>query len=161
MEDKVKTVKASEVQKIELVIQNDTNILGNMLGGKLRLWIDTVAAASAIHYCNSVAVTAAVDDLNFHHPIKLGDVVILKASVNRAFGSSMEVGVRVEVENFMTGEILHSNSAYLTFVSINRDTMKPQKVQPIVPETEEEKRRFEQALKRREQRLKEIHGIVH
>lgn len=161
MGEKIKTVKASQVQKIELVLPNDTNILGNLLGGKLMHWIDIAAALSASRHCNSVAVTAAVDDLNFHHPIKLGDVVILKASVNRAFGSSMEVGVRVEVENFMTGEILHSNSAYLTFVSINRDTMKPQKVQPIVPETEEEKRRFEQALKRREQRLKEIHGIVH
>ena len=161
MEEKIKTVKASQVQKIELVLPNDTNILGNLLGGKLMHWIDIAAALSASRHCNSVAVTAAVDDLNFHHPIKLGDVVILKAAVNRAFGTSMEVGVRVEVENFMTGEILHSNSAYLTFVSINRDTMKPQKVQPIVPETEEEKRRFEQALRRREQRLKEIHGIVH
>ena len=161
MEEKIKTVKASQVQKIELVLPNDTNILGNLLGGKLMHWIDIAAALSASRHCNSVAVTAAVDDLNFHHPIKLGDVVILKAAVNRAFGTSMEVGVRVEVENFMTGEILHSNSAYLTFVSINRDTMKPQKVKPIVPETEEEKRRFEQALRRREQRLKEIHGIVH
>ncbi|MCB0722367.1 MAG: acyl-CoA thioesterase [Ignavibacteriae bacterium] len=161
METKIKTVKASQVQKIELVLPNDTNILGNLLGGRLMHWIDIAAALSASRHCNSVAVTAAVDNLNFHHPIKLGDIVLLKASVNRAFSTSMEVGVKVEIENFMTGEILHSNSAYLTFVSINRETMKPQPVPPIVPESEEEKRRYEQALRRREQRLSEKHGIVH
>ena len=161
MENKIKTVKASQVQKIELVLPNDTNILGNLLGGRLMHWIDIAAALSASRHCNSVAVTAAVDNLNFHHPIKLGDIVLLKASVNRAFSTSMEVGVKVEIENFMTGEILHSNSAYLTFVSINRETMKPQPVPPIVPESEEEKRRYEQALRRREQRLSEKHGIVH
>ena len=160
MENKEKTVKASHVEKIELVLPNDTNVLGNLLGGKLMHWIDIAAALSASRHCNSVAVTAAVDDLNFHHPIKLGDMVILKAAVNRAFGTSMEVGVRVEIENYITGEKQHSNSAYLTFVSIDMETMKPKPVKPIIPETEEEKERYERALKRREQRLKEKHGIV-
>jgi len=161
VENKQKTVKMSQVEKIELVLPNDTNILGNLLGGKLMHWIDIAAALSASRHCNSVAVTAAVDNLVFHHPIRLGDMVILKASVNRAFNTSMEVGVKVEIENYITGEKIHSNSAYLTFVSINIETMKPQPVPPIVPETEEEKLRFEQALKRREQRLIEKHGIVH
>lgn len=156
-----KTVSRSEVQMIELVLPNDTNILGNLLGGRLMHWIDIAAALSAARHCNRVAVTAAVDDLNFHHPIKLGDIVRLKAAVNRAFNTSMDVGVRVEVEEISTGEITHTNSAYLTFVGIDTETKKPVKVPEIVPETDVEKRRYEQALKRRQQRLSEKHGIIH
>lgn len=157
---KARRVKESQVEKIELVLPNDTNILGNLLGGKLMHWIDIAGALAASRHCHTVAVTAAMDNLNFHHPIKLGDMVRLKASVNRAFGTSMEVGVRVEIEYIATGEVKHSNSAYLTFVSIDKATLKPAKVAPIVPETKEEKRRYEQALKRREQRLSEKHGII-
>lgn len=124
-------------------------------------WIDIAAALAAARHCNNVAVTASVDDLNFHHPIKLGDIVRLKAAVNRAFNTSMDIGVRVEVEEISTGDITHTNSAYLTFVSIDNDTKKPAKVPEIIPETEVEKRRYEQALKRREQRLSEKHGIIH
>lgn len=156
-----KTVSRSKVEMIELVLPNDTNILGNLLGGRLMHWIDIAAALSAARHCNTVAVTASVDDLNFHHPIKLGDIVRLKAAVNRAFNTSMDVGVRVEVEEISTGDITHTNSAYLTFVSIDNDTKKPAKVPEIIPETEVEKRRYEQALKRREQRLSEKHGIIH
>lgn len=156
-----KTVSRSNVEMIELVLPNDTNILGNLLGGRLMHWIDIAAALSAARHCNTVAVTAAVDDLNFHHPIKLGDIVRLKAAVNRAFNSSMDVGVRVEVEEISTGEITHTNSAYLTFVSIDNETKKPAKVPEIIPETDVEKRRYEQALRRRQQRLSEKHGIVH
>jgi len=145
---------------IELVLPNDTNILGNLLGGRLMHWIDIASALAASRHCNSVAVTAAVDNLNFHHPIYLGNIVRLKASVNRAFNTSMEVGVRVEVEDIKSGEISHSNSAYLTFVGIDTETKKPVKVPHIIPETDAEKRRFEQALKRREQRLTEHHGII-
>lgn len=160
-EIKSKTVKESQVEKIELIQPNDTNILGNLLGGTLMHFIDIAAAIASSRHCNNVAVTASVDNLQFHHPIHLGDIVRLKASVNRAFNSSMEVGVRVEVENIFTGNIIHSNSAYLTFVSIDSSTGKPVKVPQIIPETEEEKRRYEQALKRREQRLKEKSGIFH
>lgn len=156
-----KTVSRSKVEMIELVLPNDTNILGNLLGGRLMHWIDIAAALAAARHCNNVAVTASVDDLNFHHPIKLGDIVRLKASVNRAFNTSMDIGVRVEVEEISTGDITHTNSAYLTFVSIDNDTKKPAKVPEIIPETEVEKRRYEQALKRREQRLSEKHGIIH
>ena len=156
-----KTVSRSKVEMIELVLPNDTNILGNLLGGRLMHWIDIAAALSAARHCNTVAVTAAVDDLNFHHPILLGNIVRLKAAVNRAFNTSMDVGVRVEVEEIATGNIIHTNSAYLTFVSIDNETKKPAKVPEIIPETDVEKRRYEQALRRRQQRLSEKHGIIH
>jgi len=155
-----KTVKNSQVEMVELVLPNDTNILGNLLGGRLMHWIDIAAALSASRHCNNVAVTAAVDNLNFHKPIHLGNIVRLKASVNRAFNTSMEVGVRVEIEDIYSGEKIHSNSAYLTFVSIDSSTKKTIKVPEIFPETPEEIRRFNQALKRREQRLSEKHGII-
>ncbi len=155
-----KTVKASQVEMIELVLPNDTNILGNLLGGRLMHWIDISAALAASRHCNNVAVTASVDDLNFHFPIHLGNIVRLKASVNRAFNTSMEVGVRVEVEDIKTGNVIHTNSAYLTFVSVDSETKKPVKVSEIIPETPDEKRRFDQALQRRKQRLSEKHGII-
>ncbi|HMS63645.1 MAG TPA: acyl-CoA thioesterase [Ignavibacteria bacterium] len=155
-----KTVKNSQVQMIELVLPNDTNVLGNLLGGRLMHWIDISAALAAARHCNNIAVTAAVDNLNFHLPVHLGNIVRLKASVNRAFRTSMEVGVRVEIEDITTGKISHSNSAYLTFVSIDSVTKKNIPVPQIYPETDEEKRRYDQALKRREQRLSEAHGII-
>lgn len=100
-----KKVKDSQVEMVELVLPNDTNILGNLLGGRLMHWMDIAAALSASRHCNNVAVTASVDNLNFHMPIKLGNIVRLKASVNRAFKTSMEVGVRVEVESIKSGEL--------------------------------------------------------
>lgn len=155
-----KTVNHSIVEMIELVLPNDTNVLGNLLGGRLMHWIDIAAALSAARHSNLVSVTAAVDNLVFHHPVKLGNIVTLKASVNRAFNSSMEVGVRVEVEDIGTGEVKHSNSAYLTFVGLDKETKQPAKVPQIIPETNEQKRRYEQALIRRKQRLSEKHGII-
>jgi acyl-CoA hydrolase len=156
----MKTVKESQIEMIELVLPNDTNMLGNLLGGRLMHWIDIVAALAASRHSNNIAVTAQVDNLRFHLPIKLGDIVRLKASVNRAFRTSMEVGVKVEVENIKTGEIFHSNSAYLTFVNVDSDTKKPIQVPEIKPESEEDIRRYEQALRRREHRLKEKSGLV-
>ncbi|KAA0208064.1 MAG: acyl-CoA thioesterase [Ignavibacteriaceae bacterium] len=161
MTDKIiKTVKDSQIEMTEYVMPNDTNILGNLAGGRLMFWIDIACALAASKHCMTVAVTAQVDNLVFHYPIKLGEIVKLKASVNRAFNTSMEVGVRVEVEDFRTGVVKHSNSAYLTFVSIDMETGQKVKVPQIKPETEEEIRRYEQALKRREQRLSGKHGIV-
>jgi len=157
---KSKTVKESQIEMIELVLPNDTNIFGNLLGGRLMHWIDISAALAASKHCNNVPVTAEVDNLIFHEPVHLGNIVRLKASVNRAFRTSMEVGVRVEVEDIKSGKIKHSNSAYLTFVSIERKTFKPIPVPKLIPETKEEKRRYEQADKRREQRLKRRHGII-
>lgn len=155
-----KKVKDSQVEMIELVLPNDTNILGNLLGGRLMHWIDISAALAAARHCNTIAVTAAVDNLIFHKPIHLGNIVRLKASVNRAFNTSMEVGVRVEIEDITSGEVTHSNSAYLTFVSVDIVSKKNIKVTEVIPETDDEKRRYEQAMKRRQQRLSETHGII-
>ena len=155
-----KKVKDSQVQMVELVLPNDTNMLGNLLGGQLMHWIDIAAALAASRHCNNVAVTAAVDNLQFHKPVKLGDIIRLKASVNRAFKTSMEVGVKVEVENIKFGEVFHSNSAYLTFVNVDRDSNRPIPVPEIIPETDEEKRRFDEALKRRNQRVHEKSGFI-
>ena len=101
----------------QLVLPNDTNQLGNLLGGQLMHWMDLVAAIAASRHSRRVCVTASVDELNFLHPIKLGEVVTLFASVNRVFKTSMEVGVKVLSENMMTGVIRHANTAYLTFVA--------------------------------------------
>jgi acyl-CoA hydrolase len=148
-----KFVKDSQVTMIELVLPNDTNVMNNLLGGRLMHWMDIATAIAAAKHCNLIAVTAAVDKLTFHTPIKLGEVVTLKASVNRAFRTSMEVGVRVEAEDIETGEIKHANSAYFTFVGVDKLTGKKVEVPPISPQTTEEKKRFEEALQRRNQRL--------
>lgn len=150
----MKSVKESQVEMVELILPNDTNILGNLLGGRLMHWIDIAGALAASRHCNNVAVTAQVDKLQFHLPVELGDIVRLKASVNRTFTTSMEVGVRVEVEKIKTGKSFHSNSAYLTFVNVDSNSKKPIPVPGIIPETDEEKRRYEMALKRRMNRLK-------
>lgn len=160
-EEKQKYMRESKVVMIELVLPNDTNMLNNLLGGRLMHWMDIAAAMASSKHSHNVSVTAAVDDLVFHEPIKLGNIVTLKANVNRAFNTSMEVGVRVEVEDFETGEIKHSNSAYFTFVSIERATGKKMIVPPIIPETEQEKKWHDQALIRRNQRLQRKSGIVH
>ncbi len=147
-----RTPKDSQVEMTEMVLPNDTNTLGNMLGGKLMHLIDIAAAIAGARHANKVAVTASVDELNFLHPIKLGEVVILRASVNRVFNTSMEIGVKVFSQNLRTGELIHANSAYLTFVALN-DNGKPSRIAPIYPENEEEKRRYREALERRDRRL--------
>jgi len=151
-ETKPRYVKDSQVTMLELVLPNDTNILRNLLGGRLMHWMDIACAMAAARHCNNVAVTAAVDELSFHTPIKLGNIVILKASVNRAFNTSVEVGVKVEAEDVETGEIKHSNSAYFTFVNVNGSTGKKIPVPQVIPETPDEIRRFEKALDRRNRR---------
>jgi acyl-CoA hydrolase len=157
---KSKLVKESQVSMIELVLPNDTNILNNLLGGRLMHWMDIAGAMAASKHCNHIAVTAAVDVLTFHVPIKLGNIVTLKASVNRAFNTSMEIGIRVETEDIETGEVKHTNSAYFTYVAIDRTSGQKVQVPQITPEGKEEKRRFEQALMRRNQRLAKAHGIL-
>ncbi len=147
-----KKVNESKMIMTELVLPNHTNQLGKLLGGQLMHWIDICAALSAAKHSHYVCVTASVDRIDFHHPINLGDAVTLHASVNRAFNTSMEVGVKVFAESFREGKRTHTNSAYLTFVSVDLDG-KPVKTNEIIPETEDEKRRFEEALKRRENRL--------
>ncbi|PKL83370.1 MAG: acyl-CoA thioesterase [Ignavibacteriae bacterium HGW-Ignavibacteriae-3] len=136
----------------ELVLPHHTNQLGNLLGGQLMHWIDICAAISSAKHSQRVCVTASVDRIDFHYPIKLGNVVTLIAAVNRAFKTSMEVGVKVFTESHKEGTRIHSNTAYLTFVSVD-DNGKPVDTLEIVPETDEEKRRFEEALQRRKKRL--------
>ena len=151
-ERKSKRVSESVITMTELVLPNYTNQLGNLLGGQLMHWIDICAALAAAKHSNKICVTASVDRIDFHHPVLLGNVVTIIASVNRAFKTSMEVGVKVFAENFTEGTRVHTNSAYLTFVSVD-ETRKPVETFEIVPETEDEKRRFEEALQRRKTRL--------
>ncbi len=147
-----KYVKESQVITTQLVLPNDTNQLGNLLGGTLMHWIDIAAAICAQQHSGRVCVTASVDELNFHHPIRLGEIVTLRASVNRVFTTSMEVGVQVTAHGKDGNPSRRSNTAYLTFVAIDeRGT--PVLVPPVVPVTEDEKRRFDEALQRRELRL--------
>jgi acyl-CoA hydrolase len=145
-------VRDSQVITTQLVLPNDTNELGNLLGGTLMHWIDIAAAIAAQRHADRVCVTASVDELNFHHPIRLGDVVTLQASVNRAFRTSMEIGVMVTAESRSGHDSRRANNAYLTFVAID-DSGKPVNVPAVTPESEDEIRRFEEALVRRERRL--------
>ena len=147
-----KTVKQSQAGMTQLVLPDETNMLGNLLGGQLMHWIDLVAAIAAMRHSRRVCVTASVDEINFMYPVKQGEVVTLLASVNRAFTTSMEVGVSASAEDLLTGETHHTNSAYLTFVAIDHDG-KPVPVDPIVCEDDDELRRYEEALRRRELRL--------
>ncbi len=149
---KAKRVRDSQVITTQLVLPNDANQLGNLLGGTLMHWIDITAAICSQRHSGRVCVTASVDELNFHHPVKLGEVVTLQASVNRAFRTSMEVGVLVTAESPRGGG-RRANNAYLTFVAIDREG-KPVPVSPVLPETPEEKRRYAEALQRRELRLR-------
>lgn len=145
-------VRASTLEMTELVLPNDTNQLGNLLGGRLMHWIDIAAALAAMKHTRLVCVTASVDSMNFHAPIKLGQMVVLKASVNRVFRTSMEVGVRVDVEDLRAGTTVHANTAYLTFVGVD-SAGNPLAAEPVIPETDDEARRFEAAGIRRQGRL--------
>jgi acyl-CoA hydrolase len=149
-----KKISESVIVMTELVLPNHTNQLGNLLGGQLMHWIDICAALCAAKHNQKVCVTASVDRIDFHHPIRLGDAVTLTAKLNRVFSSSMEVGVEVYAEAFLEGIRIHANSAFLTFVAVDQGG-RPVKGIQAVPETEEEKRRFEEALDRRENRLKD------
>jgi acyl-CoA hydrolase len=149
---KKRTVKDSIVEMTQLVLPNDTNYLSNLLGGRLMEWMDIAAAIAAQRHSNRVCVTAAVDELVFHQPIRLGEVVTLRASVNRVFRSSMEVGVNVQAENQLTGDRRTANTAYLTFVAVD-DHGHPAVIPPVIPQTALEKRRYRDALQRRNRRL--------
>ncbi len=147
-----KKVSESHVEMTQVVMPIDTNYLGNLAGGRLMHWMDLAAAIAASRHANAVAVTASVDTLVFKQPIQLGEVVIIKASVNRAFNTSMEVGVKVFSENLLTGKVVVCNKAYFTFVALDANNQRIS-VPEIVPETDDEKRRYEKAAERRAQRL--------
>lgn len=144
-----KPVSESYTVQTEIVLPNDTNTLGNLFGGKLMLWMDIVAAISAQRHSRRVVVTASVNNVSFNHPIKLGDVVTLEAKVSRAFSSSMEVFVDVSVEDHLTGKRKKCNEAIYTFVAVDQ-LGNAIHVPGSIPETEEEKKRFDGALRRRQ-----------
>ena len=148
-----RNVSESQITMTELVLPHHTNQLGNLLGGQLMHWIDICAALSAAKHNGRICVTASVDKVDFLYPVKLGDAVTLVSSVNRVFNTSLEVGVKVFAQNFKLGTVKHTNSAYLTFVCVDSDG-KPLKAAEALPETNEQKRRFNEALIRRENRLK-------
>ena len=150
-----KAVKDTQVIMHELVLPNDTNLLGNVLGGRVMHLMDMCAAMSAYKHARTAVVTASVDQLDFLAPVKMGDIMILKSSVNYTGKTSMEVGVRIESENPKTGSIYHTSSAYLTFVSLN-DNGKPQGVPMVAPETDVEKQRFEKGRARHEERKRRL-----
>jgi acyl-CoA hydrolase len=142
-------VRESISEMTEIVLPNDANPLNALLGGRLMHWIDLAGAMAAHRHSRAYVVTASIDHLDFLVPVRVGDFVILRSSVNRVFHTSMEVGVKVWVENYRAEENHHVSSAYLTFVAIDAAENR-MAVPPVVPETEDEKRRYEDAAHRRE-----------
>ena len=150
-----RAVCESQAERSEIVFPGDTNALGNLFGGRLMQFIDLVGAVAASRHARAITVTASMDHLDFVAPVHVGDLLILKASVNRAFKTSMEVGVRAMVEDVRgTGGLRHVSSAYLTFVAVDMTGTRIV-VPQVVPETEHQKRRFEDASRRREMRAGE------
>jgi acyl-CoA hydrolase len=136
----------------EMVLPNDTNTLGNLMGGRLLHWMDIAAAIAAGRHCNRVVVTASVDSVDFTAAIRLGEIVSIEARVTRAFRTSVEVRLDVFSENVIEGKRRRCNTAYYTFVAVDQNG-RPIPVDPIEPETPEERELYDGALRRRDQRL--------
>jgi acyl-CoA hydrolase len=136
----------------EIVLPNDTNVFGNLMGGRLMYWMDIAAAIAAQRHCNAPVVTASVDNISFENPIKLGNTVHIEAKVSRAFTTSMEVHLKVWGEDFTQQYKYKSNEAYYTFVALDPNR-RPRKVPVLTPESEEEIKLFEGAIRRRQLRL--------
>jgi acyl-CoA hydrolase len=147
-----KPVNASRSEMTEVVLPQDANVLGNILGGRVMHLMDIAAAIAAHRHSNSYVVTASVDYVDFRNPIRVGELIILKSSVNRVFHTSMEVGVKIFSENTLTGEHKHTTSAYVTFVAID-ENRQPHTIAPLILESEEDRRRFREAGERRRIRL--------
>ncbi len=147
-------VRESQSEMAEVVLPNDANPLGALLGGRLMHFIDIAGAMAAHRHARSYVVTASMDHIDFLAPVNVGDLLILRSSVNRAFRTSMEVGVKCFVENYIAGTTRHIASAFLTFVAVDRSGGRLP-VPPVIPETDEEKRRYEDALRRRKIREQE------
>jgi acyl-CoA hydrolase len=152
---KPRPVSESQSERSEIIFPGDTNPLGNLFGGRLMQFIDLVGAMAASRHSHGIPITASMDHLDFVAPVKVGDILILKASVNRAFNTSMEVGVKAMVEDVHAGTLRHVSSAYLTFVAVDN---KGQRLvlPPIIPETDHQRRRYEDAGRRREMRAGEV-----
>lgn len=140
------------VMMTEIVLPNDTNVFGNLMGGRLMYWMDIAAAIAAQKHCNAPVVTASVDNISFENPIKLGNTVHIEAKVSRAFSTSMEIHLKVWGEDMTAQYRYKSNEAYYTFVALDPNR-RPRKVPELVPDTEEEKGLFDGALRRRQLRL--------
>jgi acyl-CoA hydrolase len=147
-----KKANESLVVMTELVLPNDTNTFGNLMGGRLMYWMDIAAALAAMKHCGAPVVTASVDNISFENPIKLGNVVHIEACLTRSFNSSMEVHLNVWGEDAIQQYRYKSNQAYYTFVALDPNG-KPRPVNKLIPETEEEKKLFDGALRRRQLRL--------
>jgi acyl-CoA hydrolase len=145
-------VSESASEYSEIALPNDANPLGNLLGGRVMHLVDIAGAIAATRHARCPVVTASIDSMTFLHPVHIGQLLILRSSVNRAFRTSMEVGVKVWVEDLSTGVLRHTSSAYLTFVALGpQDERVP--VAAVLPESDEEKRRYQEAGIRREYRL--------
>lgn len=147
-------VSDSQSEMNEIVLPNDTNPLNALLGGRLMHWIDLAGALAAHRHSRQYVVTASIDHLDFWTPVHVGDLVVLRSSVNRVFTTSMEVGVQVMVENYHLEECKQVSSAYLTFVAVDKEG-RHVKVPPVIPETDEQRRRYGDAGRRREIRRAE------
>jgi acyl-CoA hydrolase len=150
--NEIRTVRQSQSEYSEICLPNNTNMLGTMLGGHVMHLVDLCGAIAGIRHARAAVVTASVDQMTFLYPIRIGDLAMLKSQVNRVFRTSMEVGVKLWVENLKTGEVRHTSSAYLTFVALDENGNRIV-LPPIVPETPEEQRRYEEAAERRAYRL--------
>lgn len=150
---KAKPVRASASEMAEVVLPAQTNSLGKLLGGHVMHLVDIVAAMAACRHANGYVVTASVDSIDFRNSVGLGEIVTLKAQVNRVFHTSMEVGVEVHSENVITGQRKHTTSAYVTFVALDEHTLLPKPVPQLLLRTVEEKRRWREAAGRRATRL--------
>jgi acyl-CoA hydrolase len=148
-------VRDSQSEMAEIVLPNDANPLGSLLGGRLMHWIDLAGAMAVHRHARSYAVTASVDHIDFLVPVRVGDLIILRSSVNRVFHTSVEVGVKVFVENYIADTAQHVASAYLTFVAIDSRGNRLE-VAPVIPETEEQQRRYDDAGRRRDVRRAEL-----
>lgn len=149
-----RSVRESQHETSEIMMPQDANILGHVFGGAILSLMDKAAAVAAIRHSRSACVTASIDRVDFREPIHVGDLVVMKASVNYVGRTSMEIGVRVEAEDLISGRRRHTNSCYLTFVAVDRNG-RPVAVPAVRPDSEDEKRRFAAAKERRRRRLEE------
>jgi acyl-CoA hydrolase len=148
-----KQVSESRTVMTQLVMPNDTNPLGNLMGGNLMRWMDICAGICAAKHAESHVVTASVDNVSFSQPIHLGDAVTIEASITRSFRTSMEVYLEIFAQDMKGGNARMTNSAYMTFVALDDDKKKPILVPQVLPLTTEQQKRFDAALRRRQLRL--------
>lgn len=149
-----RTVKESQVETSEMMLPQNANVLGQVFGGAVLSLVDRTAAVAAFRHARLPVVTVSVDRVDFREPIRVGDLIVLKASVNFVGRTSMEIGVRIDAEDLLTGNRRHTNSCYLTFVAVDANG-RPVEAPVVVPETDEERRRFAAAQDRRRRRLDE------